>query len=63
MISESVAVASPQPRSPKAWYKQLWVQVLIAMTVGVILGHFYPTAGQLMQPLGDGGLPNISRRI
>ena len=37
----------------KQWYRQLWVQVLIAMAIGVALGHFYPHAGQAMQPFGD----------
>ena len=36
------------------WCRQLWVQVLIAMAVGVAVGHYYPNAGQNMQPLGDG---------
>jgi aerobic C4-dicarboxylate transport protein len=38
---------------PRRWFKQLWVQVLIAMVLGVALGHYYPSAGQGMQPLGD----------
>jgi aerobic C4-dicarboxylate transport protein len=37
----------------KAWYRQLWAQVLIAMVIGVALGHFVPHAGQAMQPFGD----------
>ena len=41
-----------QPKQ-KAWYRQLWAQVLIAMAIGVALGHFAPHAGQAMQPLGD----------
>ena len=38
---------------PRRWFKQLWVQVLVAMVLGVALGHYYPSAGQSMQPLGD----------
>jgi aerobic C4-dicarboxylate transport protein len=41
----------------------LWVQVLIAMAVGVVVGHFYPKAGQLMQPLGDGFIKLIRMLI
>ena len=37
----------------KAWYKTLWVQVLLAMGVGVALGHFNPHLGTALQPLGD----------
>ena len=54
MSAESVAAVSPQRGSRRAWYRQLWVQVVIAMVIGVVLGHFYPEAGQRMQPLGDG---------
>lgn len=37
----------------KPLYRQLWVHVLIGMTVGVLLGHLYPAAGSAMKPLGD----------
>src|SRR5438445_13183447 len=63
MSAESVAVAPPQPVSRRAWYRQLWVQVLIAMAVGVAVGHFYPAAGQRMQPLGDGFIKLIRMLI
>lgn len=36
-----------------AWYKQLWVQVLIGTALGILLGAFYPHAGAAMKPLGD----------
>jgi len=32
---------------------QLWFQVLVAMVVGIALGHLYPDLGAKMQPLGD----------
>ncbi|MBW7981138.1 dicarboxylate/amino acid:cation symporter [Enterobacillus tribolii] len=35
-------------------FKSLYVQVLIAITVGILLGHFYPDLGAQMKPLGDG---------
>jgi len=34
-------------------YKQLYVQVLVAMVVGVLLGYFYPDLGVRMQPLAN----------
>jgi aerobic C4-dicarboxylate transport protein len=40
MSAESVAAVLPQRGSRRAWYRQLWVQVLIAMAVGVVVGHF-----------------------
>lgn len=40
-------------KSPKAWYQKLWVQVLVAMIAGTVLGHLYPRFGADLQPLGD----------
>lgn len=37
----------------KAFYKQLWFHVLAAMVVGILVGHFFPHFGTLMQPFGD----------
>jgi aerobic C4-dicarboxylate transport protein len=39
--------------SKSAWYAQLWVQVIIAMAVGIGLGVYAPDTGAAMQPLGD----------
>ncbi len=36
------------------FYKVLYVQVLIAIVVGILLGHFYPSLAIEMKPLGDG---------
>ncbi|KEY60456.1 dicarboxylate/amino acid:cation symporter [Serratia sp. DD3] len=38
----------------KQFYKSLYFQVLTAITLGVLLGHFYPDLGAQMKPLGDG---------
>src|SRR4030095_16460749 len=35
------------------WYQHLYVQVLAAITAGVLLGHYYPQVGEQMKPLGD----------
>jgi aerobic C4-dicarboxylate transport protein len=40
------------PRQP--FYKMLYVQVIFAITVGILLGHFYPETGVALKPLGDG---------
>jgi aerobic C4-dicarboxylate transport protein len=37
----------------QSWYAQLWVQVLIAMAIGIATGWLYPDTGAAMQPLGD----------
>lgn len=38
----------------KSLFKSLYFQVLTAITLGVLLGHFYPDLGAQMKPLGDG---------
>ncbi|MEX8518046.1 MAG: dicarboxylate/amino acid:cation symporter [Leptothrix sp. (in: b-proteobacteria)] len=35
-------------------YKSLYAQVLTAIAIGVLLGHFAPALGEQMKPLGDG---------
>jgi aerobic C4-dicarboxylate transport protein len=36
------------------FYRSLYVQVIFAIVIGVLLGHFYPETGTVMKPLGDG---------
>ena len=36
------------------WWKNLYLQVLVAIVAGVLLGHFQPDLGASMKPLGDG---------
>ena len=38
----------------KKLYQELYIQVLIAIAAGLILGKFYPETGEKMKPLGDG---------
>jgi aerobic C4-dicarboxylate transport protein len=40
-----------QPAPPL--YKNLYFQVLIAIGIGILLGHFFPETGASMKPLGD----------
>ena len=35
-------------------YKSLYIQVIVAITIGILLGHFYPETGVALKPLGDG---------
>ncbi|NHN87324.1 dicarboxylate/amino acid:cation symporter [Acetobacter conturbans] len=44
--------SSSSPRRPL--WKSLYVQVLVAVTGGVLLGYFDPGLGAAMRPLGDG---------
>src|SRR5258708_32137447 len=42
-----------EKRSTRAWWSELWVQVLIAMALGIALGVVNPDLATSMQPLGD----------
>ena len=45
------------------WYQHLYVQVLTAIVLGVLLGHFYPSLGEAMKPLGDAFIKMIKMLI
>ncbi|MEK6426634.1 MAG: cation:dicarboxylase symporter family transporter, partial [Burkholderia gladioli] len=47
----------------KPFYKVLYVQVIFAIIVGVILGHYYPSLAVDMKPLGDGFIKLIKMVI
>lgn len=40
-------------RAAKPFYSHLYVQVLVAIALGIWLGHMWPDLGQQMKPLGD----------
>ncbi|HTG37665.1 MAG TPA: dicarboxylate/amino acid:cation symporter [Sphingomonas sp.] len=41
------------PPAARPWYRHLYVQVLIAIVLGVAVGHFAPATGEALKPLGD----------
>ena len=44
-------------------YKYLYFQVIVAIIIGILLGHFQPTLGASMKPLGDGFIKLIKMII
>jgi aerobic C4-dicarboxylate transport protein len=44
-------------------YKILYFQVLTAVVIGVLLGHFYPSLGTEMKPFGDAFIKGIKMLI
>ena len=44
-------------------WKSLYAQVITAIVIGVVLGHFWPPAGEAMKPLGDGFIKLIKMSI
>jgi aerobic C4-dicarboxylate transport protein len=47
----------------KKIYQSLYLQVLTAISIGVLLGYFYPETGAAMKPLGDGFIKLIKMII
>ncbi|MEI6667212.1 MAG: dicarboxylate/amino acid:cation symporter [Acidobacteriota bacterium] len=47
----------------RPWYAILYVQVLVAIVLGSLLGHFYPEAGTALKPVGDAFVALIKMMI
>ncbi|MCH4891841.1 C4-dicarboxylate transporter DctA [Sphingomonas sp. SFZ2018-12] len=50
-VDPPVAPAAPSAR-PR-WWRHLYIQVLVAIAAGAIVGHFWPDFGTALKPLGD----------
>ena len=60
----TVTTAPSAPASTRSpWYSILYLQVLIAIALGVLIGHFYPNTGKALKPLGDGFISLIKMMI
>src|SRR5215813_10747200 len=47
----------------RPWYSVLYIQVLIAIAIGIFIGHFWPDLGKALKPLGDGFISLIKMMI
>jgi len=56
-------VLMPTATRRRPWYSVLYIQVLIAIALGIALGYFYPKTGIAMKPLGDGFISLIKMMI
>ena len=45
---------SAAERAALPWWRHLYAQVIAAIVLGALLGHFYPDTGAALKPLGDG---------
>src|SRR6202171_6114964 len=59
MTAEAVRPATA--RQP--WYSILYIQVLIAIALGILIGYLYPDLGKALKPLGDGFIALIKMMI
>ncbi|MCX7157020.1 MAG: C4-dicarboxylate transporter DctA [Rhodocyclales bacterium] len=62
-MTASTAILSTPAAKRRPWYLTLWIQVLIAMVIGILVGHFAPQTGTAMQPLGDAFIKMIRMLI
>src|SRR6476661_10405884 len=58
-----IAIQPAVHRRHQPWYKILYIQVLIAIALGVLIGYFYPDLGKSLKPLGDGFIALIKMMI
>jgi aerobic C4-dicarboxylate transport protein len=47
----------------KPLYQSLYLQVIVAIVVGIVIGHWWPMTGEAMKPLGDGFIKLIKMII
>jgi aerobic C4-dicarboxylate transport protein len=47
----------------RPWYTVLYLQVLLAIGLGILVGHFFPNLGIALKPLGDGYVALIKMMI
>src|SRR6516162_11603447 len=52
-MNQAVPPSVIERKRAQPFYLQLWFLVLVAMVLGIALGHFYPNAGVRMELFGD----------
>ncbi len=52
-VPQSPVVDAPPAPRRRAWWRVLYVQVLIAIVIGALLGHYSPALATQMKPFGD----------
>src|SRR3954447_23434325 len=57
------ATTAAAPVASEPWYKVLYIQVLIAIALGVAVGYFYPDFGKSLKWLGDAFVALIKMMI
>ena len=49
--------------TPRPFYRHLYVQVLLAVLIGIVVGYAFPAFGRSLKPLGDGFIKLIKMLI
>jgi aerobic C4-dicarboxylate transport protein len=53
----------PNDSAPRPWYRLLYLQVLLAVVLGVVVGTLFPDFGKSLRPLGDGFIKLVKMMI
>ncbi len=53
----------PTPSTRNTWYRVLYIQVIIAVALGIAVGYFNPSVGKSLKPLGDGFIKLVKMMI
>ena len=51
------------PKAPTRWYRILYVQVIVAVILGVAVGALFPDVGKSLKPLADGFIQLVKMLI
>lgn len=62
-MAQGASMSAGQMPAKKKLHRSLYAQVLVAIAIGVALGHFYPAVGESMKPLGDAFIKMIKMLI
>ncbi|MCA0210665.1 MAG: dicarboxylate/amino acid:cation symporter [Proteobacteria bacterium] len=54
MAAIAIQDSGQTPAGKTPFYRHLYVQVLVAILLGAVIGHFWPVWGEALKPLGDG---------
>jgi aerobic C4-dicarboxylate transport protein len=54
VATQEQGVHASRRGAPRRWYHHLYAQVLLAIVLGAVVGHFWPSTGEALKPLGDG---------
>ncbi|MDZ4310692.1 MAG: dicarboxylate/amino acid:cation symporter [Cypionkella sp.] len=49
-----INTAASVAQAPRPFYRHLYFQVIFAIILGALIGHFWPSFGESLKPLGDG---------
>src|SRR5262249_32785037 len=63
MIEATSAKAKAEAPPKKAFYRNLWVQVLLAVALAIVIGYVWPDTGVALRPFGDAFIRLISMVI